>query len=69
MILIVLQNEEQFCSKGFTMTYNSDTKHGRVKTDVGFTYGGYSGTTTLHRRFVVKVHMKSENIKGTVSRE
>jgi hypothetical protein len=37
------------------MTYNSDTKHGRVKTDTGFTYGGYSGTTTLHRRFVVKV--------------
>jgi hypothetical protein len=55
-----LQNEEQFCAKGFTMTYNSDTKHGRVKTDAGFTYGGYSGTTTLHRRFVVKVPVQHQ---------
>jgi D-arabinose 1-dehydrogenase-like Zn-dependent alcohol dehydrogenase len=53
-----VQNEEQFCSKGFTMTYNSDTKHGRIKTDVGFTYGGYSGNITVHRRFVVKVNIQ-----------
>jgi hypothetical protein len=44
--------------KGFTMTYNSDTKHGRIKTDSGFTYGGYSGNITVHRRFVVKVRIK-----------
>jgi hypothetical protein len=38
-----------------TMTYNSSLDHGRIKTDVGHTYGGYSGSIAVNRRFIVKV--------------
>merc|ERR1719481_2177926 len=49
------EGEEQACEKGVTMTYNNDTVHGHIKTGTGFTQGGYSGSMTIHRRYVVKV--------------
>ena len=36
---------------GMTMTYNDDTKHGHLATDSGWTYGGYSGSYTVHHRY------------------
>ena len=30
-------------------------KYGHVKTDKGWTFGGYSASQTLHQRFIVKV--------------
>ena len=50
------------------MTYNSDTKHGRIKTDSGFTYGGYSGQITVHRRFVVKVSQQFAYLKTAIQK-
>ena len=48
------KSEEQYCYKGMTMTYSSDIKHGHIATDTGFTYGGYSGSITLHHRYVIR---------------
>jgi hypothetical protein len=50
-----LQESENYCAKGMTMTYNSSLDHGRIKTDSGYSYGGYSGSITVNRRFLVKV--------------
>ena len=30
-------------------------KHGHLKTDKGWTYGGYSASQTVHQKFIVKV--------------
>merc|ERR1719244_2298918 len=49
--------EEQACEKGVTMTYNNDTVHGHIQTGTGFSQGGYSGSMTVHRRYIVKVPM------------
>ena len=35
---------------GMTMTYDNDIKHGHINTDSGYTYGGYSGSQTVHQR-------------------
>ena len=44
------------CEKGgMTMTYNSETSHGHIKTNTGWTLGGYSGSQTVHERFIVKI--------------
>jgi hypothetical protein len=51
-----LQESENYCAKGMTMTYNSSLDHGRIQTDSGYSYGGYSGSITVNRRFLVKVH-------------
>ena len=37
---------------GFTMNYNGDLKHGHISTDSGWTFGGYSGSYTVHHRKV-----------------
>jgi len=47
--------EEQMCLAGFSGTYNGNIKHGHIKTDVGWTLGGYSGSQTVHQRFIVKI--------------
>jgi len=49
------KSEEQYCEKGMTMTYASDVQHGHINTDTGFTYGGYSGSIAVHRRYIVKI--------------
>ena len=49
------EGEEQACEKGVSQTYNSDIVHGHIKTGTGFTQGGYCGSMTAHRRFIVKV--------------
>merc|ERR1712240_101445 len=47
--------EEHMCRKGMTGTYNGDIKHGHIATDSGWTYGGYSGSQTVHERFIVAI--------------
>ena len=42
--------EEQLCVNGLTGTYNGQTKHGHIKTNTGWTFGGYSGSQTVHER-------------------
>merc|ERR1719334_1256269 len=46
---------EHGCHKGMTMTYNSDLKHGHIATDKTWTFGGYSGSITVNKRFIVKI--------------
>jgi len=38
-----------------TTTRDGEIKHGHVKTNTGWTFGGYSGSHTLNERFVVKI--------------
>ncbi len=49
------RSEEQYCSKEFTMTYDYKTKHGHIKTNTGYTLGGYSKKMTIREEFAVKV--------------
>ena len=44
---------EQFCQRGFTLTYNSPDKHTGA-----MTYGGYSKEIVVDQRFVLKVSPK-----------
>jgi len=47
--------EEHLCDGGMTGTYDGQIKHGHISTDRGWTYGGYSGSQTVHQRFIIKV--------------
>lgn len=47
--------EEQYCDSHYTLTFNMDTAHGRIKTDSGYTYGGYSASQTVNQKFLIKV--------------
>jgi hypothetical protein len=38
-----------------TGTYNSNITHGHISTSSGYTFGGYSGSNTVNRKFIVKV--------------
>merc|ERR1719515_552490 len=38
-----------------TGTYDGDIKHGHIKTNTGWTFGGYSGSETVHERFIVMI--------------
>ena len=38
-----------------TTTYNGAMKYGHIATDSGYTYGGYSGSQTVNKRFIVKI--------------
>jgi len=49
------KGDEHFCEMGMTGTYNNDTVHGHLKTDSGYTYGGYSGKLTVPQRFIVRI--------------
>ena len=47
---------EHTCSAGgMTMTYDSETKHGHIKTNSGYTFGGYSTSQTVNEAFLVKI--------------
>jgi len=46
---------EHTCKLGMTMTYAYPTKHGHIKTNTGYTLGGYSGSQTVNQRFIVKI--------------
>lgn len=48
------EGEEHFCTSGMTGTYDSDTKHGHIATNTGYTFGGYSQKITMHRNFIIK---------------
>merc|ERR1719444_239879 len=37
------------------MTYDAETKHGHIKTNTGWTLGGYSGSHTVNERFIVTI--------------
>ena len=47
--------EEQFCKGGFTMTYDTEIKHGHISTDTNYTFGGYSTKITLHRKYIARI--------------
>jgi uncharacterized zinc-type alcohol dehydrogenase-like protein len=49
------EGEEHMCDNGMTGTYDAQIKHGHLKTDKGWTFGGYSGSQTVHQKFIVKV--------------
>merc|ERR1719402_2001693 len=49
------EGEEHMCDTGMTGTYDAQIKHGHIKTDKGWTYGGYSASQTVNQRFIVKV--------------
>ena len=40
---------------GAIATYNGLLRYGGVRTDSGWTYGGYTGRHTVPERFVIKV--------------
>ncbi len=41
---------EQYCDTGFVGTYNGKDKHGR-----GITYGGYSASIVVNKKFVLRI--------------
>ena len=50
------KGNEQYCLTRSTMTYNADcAKHGRISTDSGYTYGGYSGRISIHKSFIIRI--------------
>ena len=44
------EGEEQFCAKGMTTTCDGELKHGNLKTNKEWTFGGYSGSHTVNER-------------------
>ena len=47
-----------------TSTYNDYITHGHIKTDSGYTFGGYSGSNTVNKKFIIKVtktHIKRDS--------
>ena len=40
------------------ITFAAQIKYGHLKTDSGWTYGGYSASQTVHQKFIVKVFLK-----------
>ena len=34
-----------------TMTYDNEIKYGKINTDSGYTYGGYSASQTVNKRY------------------
>merc|ERR1719184_694358 len=47
--------EQHMCESGMTGTYNGMIKHGHIKTNSGWTFGGYSGSQTVHQNFIIKI--------------
>lgn len=47
--------DEHICVGGFNMTYDSETKHGHIATNTGYTFGGYSERITMNQRYVVAI--------------
>jgi len=38
-----------------TMTYDAEIKHGKIQTDSGYTYGGYSASQTVNKRYIIRI--------------
>mmetsp|Transcript_22722 Transcript_22722/g.71142 ORF Transcript_22722/g.71142 Transcript_22722/m.71142 type:complete len:370 (-) Transcript_22722:132-1241(-) len=50
------QGDEQYCTKGMTMTYGFDKTYGRAgPADSGYTQGGYSSQMVINERFAIVV--------------
>jgi uncharacterized zinc-type alcohol dehydrogenase-like protein len=49
-------HEEQFCTKGFTGTYNGLDKDGKTPT-----YGGYSNNIVVDQKFTLKISPIGKN--------
>merc|ERR1719242_586218 len=49
------QGNEHMCPKEMTMTYDAEIKHGHIKTNTGWTLGGYSGSQTVNEKFIVTI--------------
>eukprot|EP00095_Tigriopus_kingsejongensis_P011147 maker-scaffold534_size144770-snap-gene-0.36 protein:Tk11147 transcript:maker-scaffold534_size144770-snap-gene-0.36-mRNA-1 annotation:"zinc-binding dehydrogenase" len=48
-------DDEPYCVEGFTHTYTAEHKHGQIKTEFGFTQGGYSGRISVHEHFAIRI--------------
>lgn len=46
---------EHVCRKGPTITLDDEIKHGHIKTNSGYTFGGFSGSYTVNSRFAIKI--------------
>lgn len=50
------QSQENYCANGgMTGTYQGVIKHGLIKTEHGYTHGGYSGSYTANKQFIIKI--------------
>lgn len=50
------EDDEQYCAKGMSMTYNSDKKHGHIGGNQDTqNFGGYTGSQVTHEHFVCKI--------------
>ena len=49
------QGFEQACHGGMTITTDSKIKHGHIKTNSGFTFGGFSGSQTVNQRYLIRI--------------
>jgi len=50
--------DENYCTSSagrMTSTYNGLTVHGHIKTNKHWTFGGYSGSQTVHQRYIIKI--------------
>ena len=45
------EGEEHLCAGRMTSTYDREITHGHIKTNTGWTFGGYSGSQTVHERW------------------
>jgi uncharacterized zinc-type alcohol dehydrogenase-like protein len=50
-----LEGDEQQCEGGMTGTYNGVIKYDLIKTNTGYTFGGYSQRTTVNQRFIIRI--------------
>ncbi len=49
------EGEENYCENGRTSAYDVKITHGHLKTNSGYTFGGYSKRMTLREDFIIKV--------------
>jgi len=49
------ENMENFCEKGMTMAYCYPLVHGHLKTNLGYSLGGYCGSYTVNKKYIVKI--------------
>eukprot|EP00095_Tigriopus_kingsejongensis_P003028 maker-scaffold170_size291898-snap-gene-1.61 protein:Tk03028 transcript:maker-scaffold170_size291898-snap-gene-1.61-mRNA-1 annotation:"alcohol dehydrogenase" len=46
---------EEYCLNEHTMTYNGDIKHQQIRTDTGYTFGGYSKRISVQKDFIIRI--------------
>lgn len=49
------KGEENFCEGGFTNAFNYPLVHGGLKTNTGYSFGGYCESMTVNKRYIVKI--------------